>query len=170
MHLTNIDKGVHDVLHKLLTVQQCPSIVGQVGLYSLVSPPQNGEPSYDSFQREIADISHNYKQVAKILSTELNKVVGFNCSQPEGGPVVFTKFKIPQKAVDEAEVQGTAPDIFYGLELLETMGISVAVGSAFGLSPTQHYMRLSLPAKVEDIDKLVVRLKSFNQQFLEKYS
>ncbi|XP_021953004.1 alanine aminotransferase 2-like [Folsomia candida] len=141
MEIYNIDPAIRAVLVQLLSVKQCPNLMGQVGLYAMVNPPIVVEPSYTLFEREKLAIFSNRKIVADKIVKFLNSIPGFYQPKLEAGFVVFPKITIPEKAVTLAVNAGTFPDVFYSLELLEATGIYVEVGSGYGLPSNQSHIK-----------------------------
>lgn len=106
---------------------------------------------------------------AKLVENAFNAIEGYSCNPVQGALYAFPQVKIPPKAIEAALKQGSSPDSFYTMSLLENTGICVVSGSGFGQKPgTYHFRTTILPQK----DKLIEMLKlfeNFHKRFLEIY-
>lgn len=164
---TNISDEVRALLYKMVSVGLCPPLSGQVGVDSMVRPPQPGDPSYPLYKKE-TDVTHAaLAQRTKLMAERLNALPGVSCVDSPGALYLYPKLELPDAAVQEAEKQGKSPDTLYALELLDDTGICVVPGSGFGQKDGEHHYRLTcLCPGVEDY---VSALEQFHTKFLAKY-
>lgn len=66
------------------------------------------------------------------LEDGLNSLEGVTCNRAEGAMYLFPRINLPQKAIEAAEAEKTAPDAFYCKRLLNATGVVVVPGSGFG--------------------------------------
>jgi len=121
---------------------------------------QPGDDSYDSYMAERDGILSSMAKRAKVsrrlqyplttffslfvynvtslkmnlqtLEDALNSLEGVTCNRAEGAMYLFPRINLPQKAIEAAEAEKTAPDAFYCKRLLNATGVVVVPGSGFG--------------------------------------
>lgn len=180
-----IDKSVQEELYKLVSINLCPNVDGQIMVDLMVNPPKNGEPSYPTYSKERDDILSSLKHRAEKLVTTLNSMEGVSCQRAEGAMYAFPKITLPPKAVQAAAKKGMNPDAFYVLELLEHTGVCVVPGSGFGQKDGTYHFRYKifiysfkfypfhrttfLPPE-DKIDSVSERIKKFHNDFLTRYA
>lgn len=68
---------------------------------------------------------------AQTLEDGFNSLEGITCNKAEGAMYLFPQLHLPQKAIEAAEAEKTAPDAFYARRLLDATGVVVVPGSGF---------------------------------------
>jgi aspartate/methionine/tyrosine aminotransferase len=171
VELHNFDEHAVSVLYKMASVSLCANIPGQIAVDLMMRPPVPGDPSYDLYQRESQGIFESLRRKGLKLAEALNKFDGVHCNPPQGALYLFPQITMPPGAHRRAtELKLKSPDILYCLELLEETGICVVPGSGFGQRlGTFHFRTTFLPPE-DQIDGVVVKMRSFHSHFLEKYS
>jgi len=92
-----------------------------------------------------------------LVVSMLNQANGLYCPTPEGAFYVYPSCEgLLGKTAPSGKVIETDQD--FALELLETEGVAVVHGAAFGKSP---YMRVSTAASDEAIDQACARIAAF---------
>lgn len=91
----------------------------------LVSPPKQGEPSYDLFKTETTTTLENLKSRSIYMSDKFNELPGMTCQPADGAMYLFPKIDMPKKAIDEAKKRGKEADVMYALDLLGESSFSV---------------------------------------------
>jgi aspartate aminotransferase len=113
------------------------SAVGQAAAVAVLSGPQEF----------VKDRTANLQYRRNILFDKLNKANGLQCDLPEGAMYIFCSCagaigkKTPNGKVIETDVDFT-------MYLLDSVGVAVVQGNAYGLSP---YFRASFVAPEEDL-------------------
>eukprot|EP00811_Abedinium_folium_P030642 NODE_4921_length_1830_cov_15.742807.p1 GENE.NODE_4921_length_1830_cov_15.742807~~NODE_4921_length_1830_cov_15.742807.p1 ORF type:complete len:531 (-),score=164.10 NODE_4921_length_1830_cov_15.742807:236-1771(-) len=169
MECVNIGEDVIDELYKLLSINLCSNVQGQVAMALITNPPKPGDPSFPLYEREAKEILDSLKRRANHLYIAFNKMEGVTCNLPQGALYTFPRIRLPKKAHEAAEKSGIATDLFYCLEMLKETGVVVVPGSGFGQVPgTLHYRSTILPPEDEIAD--VVRLTAnFHEKFMDEY-
>jgi aspartate/methionine/tyrosine aminotransferase len=169
--LRNIPEDVLAQFIKQQSISLCSNVVGQVATYLMVTPPVEGEESYDLYMQERNGILSNMKEKARILGEGLNKIPGMFCEVPEGAMYAFVRFELPdtedtkKMSEDELVKYEAKRDEQYCMRLLEETNICVVPGSGFGQKPgTMHFRTTFLPPK-EDIEALVEKMKVFHTKY-----
>jgi len=170
MEIVNMHPEVLEQLYKLLSINLCSNLPGQLMTSLMVNPPKDGDESYPLYAKERdAILSSLARRSAKVTSS-LNSMEGISCNPSEGAMYVFPTITLPVKAVEEAERQNLVPDVFYCLELLANTGICVVPGSGFGQRDgTFHFRGTFLPAE-EKINMSMELMERFHNKFIERFS
>jgi aspartate/methionine/tyrosine aminotransferase len=178
LELRNIPVEVHDEFIKLQSISLCANVPGQLVTYLMVSPPEAGGESYETYIGERDGILGDLKAKAEVLGEGVNKIPGMTVDIPQGAMYAFVRFELPEdKTVDP---NGMTPeerlawvqrrDTDYCMALLEETGICVVPGSGFGQAPgTLHFRTTFLPPK-DEITDLVVKLKNFHESYVAQKS
>ena len=176
LELRNIPDDVLAEFIKLQSISLCANLVGQFATYLMVTPPQPGDESYATYQRERDAVLDALKTKAEILAEGINRIEGMTVDMPQGAMYAFVRFHLPpEKGVDveamsaeERRTYEAGRDSEYCLSLLEETGICVVPGSGFGQEPgTLHFRTTFLPPQAE-IEALVANLKAFHEQYVRE--
>lgn len=76
--------------------------------------------------------------IVQTLEEALKNLEGVTCNRAEGAMYLFPRISLPQKAIEAAEAEKTAPDAFYCKRLLNATGVVVVPGSGFGQVKERH--------------------------------
>ncbi|THD24795.1 Alanine aminotransferase [Fasciola hepatica] len=168
--LINFDPDVQAQLYKCLSARLCSSLLGQLALDVVVNPPQQGEPSYESFTKEKDAVLSALKQKAALVTESLNALPGFRCNPVTGAMYAFPQIKLPPKAIEAAKAAGMNPDFMYCLKFLEETGVCIVPGSGFGQIPGTWHFRITILPPVEEMKIVMKKLGQFHKAFLKEYS
>ncbi len=170
----NIPDDVLAELAKLQSVSLCAGVAGQLAVYAMVSPPQPGDESYDSYVRERDTVLRSLKARAEILGRGIAGIAGLSLVAPQGALYAFVRLQLPpEPGVDVATMTpeqraeyDAKRDSDYCMRLLEETGICVVPGSGFGQEPgTLHFRTTFLPGE-EEIADVVRRLGEFHRRYV----
>ncbi|KAF8060624.1 ALAAT2 [Scenedesmus sp. PABB004] len=151
MEVVNFPADVHAQILKLASINLCPNVSGQICCTLMMTPPGEGDPSYDTYVAERDAVLGSLARRAATLVAGLNRLEGVSCNAAEGALYAFPRITLPAGAVAAAAAAGKPPDWLYASELLEATGIVVVPGSGFGQAPgTLHFRTTFLPPE-EDI-------------------
>ncbi|MEW6510647.1 MAG: aminotransferase class I/II-fold pyridoxal phosphate-dependent enzyme [Bacteroidota bacterium] len=170
----NVPDDVMAMFVKLQSISLCANVVGQLATYMMVAPPQPGDESYETYVRERDGVLADLKAKAEILGSGINKIEGMSVDIPRGAMYAFVRIELPQgqdtssMTPEERAAYEEKRDTAYCLALLEETGICVVQGSGFGQAPgTFHFRTTFLPPK-EEIEELVVKLKTFHERYVRE--
>ncbi|XP_076271678.1 alanine aminotransferase 2-like [Rhynchophorus ferrugineus] len=152
------------------SVMLCSSVIGQACLYSITNPPQKGEPSYESFQKEKNAILDSLKLRAKMVAKTFNSMEAITCNPTQGAMYAFPRIYLPPKAIEVAKSQGKEPDVFYAFELLEKTGICIVGGSGFGQQPGTYHFRTTILLQTDTFKTMLEKFTEFHTEFIKNYS
>mmetsp|Transcript_8861 Transcript_8861/g.26592 ORF Transcript_8861/g.26592 Transcript_8861/m.26592 type:complete len:491 (-) Transcript_8861:2795-4267(-) len=167
--IVNFDDEVQQQLYKGASINLCSNLGGQIIMSLVMSPPVEGDDSYELYVKERDGILGSLKRRAEIMTDALNKLEGVTCVPTQGALYSYPQLRLPQKAVDAAKAEGKAPDFFYCRELLKGKGIVTVPGSGFKqVEGTFHFRTTILPSE-EDIEHVAKDLSDFHADFMAKY-
>ncbi|MCY3411473.1 MAG: aminotransferase class I/II-fold pyridoxal phosphate-dependent enzyme [Candidatus Heimdallarchaeota archaeon] len=154
-----------DVLSQLLKVRSiglCANTSGQIVTYLMVTPPKEGEESYELYQRERKAILDGMAKKARIISEVLNSIDGISCPTPKGAMYLFPKISFPDK-----DYGGKNPDFLFAKHLVETAGIVTVPGSGFGQLPGTWHLRITFLPPEEKIESIMSKFKDAYLEFIK---
>eukprot|EP00878_Enallax_costatus_P033859 GHUV01037435.1.p1 GENE.GHUV01037435.1~~GHUV01037435.1.p1 ORF type:complete len:496 (+),score=103.97 GHUV01037435.1:60-1547(+) len=169
MEVINFPADVHEQILKLASINLCPNVSGQICCTLMMTPPEEGQPSYDLYVQERDAVLGSLARRAATLVSGLNQLKGVSCNAAEGALYAFPRITLPNGAVEAADKLGKPADWLYCSELLDQTGIVVVPGSGFGQKKgTLHFRTTFLPPE-EDIEGVVQKLGVFHEAFLQRY-
>ncbi|GMM28561.1 alanine transaminase [Martiniozyma asiatica (nom. inval.)] len=166
MELNGFDPTVVAQILKLASISLCPPVIGQALVSLMVSPPKEGEASFESFHNEKSGIYNALKERSSKLYKAFNDMEGITCQEPKGAMYCYPQITISEKAKEEAEAEGYSPDEFYCAKLLENTGICTVPGSGFGQVEGTFHLRTTFLAPGT---KWIEDWKAFHKKFMEEY-
>lgn len=170
MEVVNMDPAVQQQLNKLISVRLCPPVTGQILLDVVVNRPQPGDPSYQQFCQEKQAVLGTLAKKARLTQEAFAQSPGIHCNPVQGAMYAFPRIQLPPRAVQEAQAQGQAPDMFFCLKLLEETGICVVPGSGFGQKEGTFHFRMTILPSLEKLEVLLRKLSQFHAKFTQEYS
>merc|ERR1712013_229663 len=87
--VVNMDPDVMAMLQKSISAKLCPTVVGQACMDVVVNPPKPGDPSYHSWEGEVANTLASYADRAKLVADTLNGIEGISCNTVQGAMYAF---------------------------------------------------------------------------------
>ena len=111
----------------------------------------NGDQSF------IKERSDAFKERRDFIVTELNKISAIKCINPEGAFYVFPSCK-GCLGKSHNELGDIKTDTDFVSKLLESTGVAVVQGSAFGL---EGFFRISYATSLQNLKKAVERISEF---------
>ena len=111
----------------------------------------NGDQSF------IKTRSDAFKERRNFVVTELNKISGIECINPQGAFYVFPSCK-DCLGKSHNELGDIKTDTDFVSKLLESTGVAVVQGSAFGLD---GFFRISYATSMQNLEKAVERISKF---------
>lgn len=171
MELHNIDPFVKSQIQKLASSGLCSNVPGQIMTSLMVTPPKEGEPSYDSFIQDERKIFDSLKRKAILLVDGLNKIEGIECNEAEGSMYAFPRLtNLPLNAHKAAKSRKMQLDELYAMSLLETTGVVVVPASGFGQSKGRHGFRTTFLLPESQMVKVIEKISFHHKMFCAKFS
>jgi len=165
-----IGDDVLSELNKLVSIILAPNTHGQLAMDVLINPPTGSGVCAQLFNQEKNSIIESLKRRAKLLSDTFNTLPGIECQPIDGAMYAFPKISIPQKAVQEAQKQGLAPDMFYVLEMLKNTGVVCVPGAGFGQEKGTFHFRTTFLPQEHELKKALELFQVFHANFIKQYS
>lgn len=169
MELVNFNADAMEQLYKLVSINLCSNIEGQLMVALMTNPPVEGDESYELYAAQRDGILSSLKRRAVKLVASFNQLEGVTCNAAEGAMYTFPKITVPEKAVAEATKRGLAPDAFYAMALLDATGIVVVPGSGFGQEDGTFHFRSTILPPEEAIDEVIEKTSKFHAEFMDLY-
>jgi len=155
MEIRNLPGEVVEQIEKLQSVSLCSNLPGQVVAYCMVTPPTEGEPSYELYVSERDHIMSELRFRAQILAEGLNAIPGIHCTRIAGAMYAFPRVAVPEGKTDDQ----------YCYDLLEATGLCVVPGSGFGQLPGTHHFRTTILPETAQIHEFVEKLGRFQASY-----
>ena len=143
--------GPKDLIKAMAKIQSQsttnPSSISQAAAVEAL----NGDQSF------IKDRSDAFKERRDFVVSKLNKINGIECLNPQGAFYVFPSCKgcIGKTHSELGEIKN---DTDFVSKLLESTGVAVVQGSAFGL---EGFFRISYATSMTNLEKAVERISDF---------
>ena len=143
--------GPKDLIKAMAKIQSQsttnPSSISQAAAVEALS----GDQSF------IKDRSDAFKERRDFVVSKLNKINGIECLNPQGAFYVFPSCKgcIGKAHSELGEIKN---DTDFVSKLLESTGVAVVQGSAFGL---EGFFRISYATSMTNLEKAVERISNF---------
>ncbi|OQS08011.1 alanine aminotransferase 2 [Thraustotheca clavata] len=169
MELVNFTAEAMEQFYKMVSVNLCSNIEGQLMVGMMTNPPVEGDASYESYISQRDGVLESLKRRALKLVAAFNELEGVTCNAAEGAMYTFPKITVPEKACEEAKERGMAPDAFYATALLDATGIVVVPGSGFGQEDGTYHFRSTILPPEEAIDEVIEKTSKFHAEFMDKY-
>ncbi|EEY66057.1 alanine aminotransferase 2 [Phytophthora infestans T30-4] len=169
MELVNIDEGAKDQFYKLMSVNLCSNIEGQLVVGMMTNPPQPGDASYERYAEQRDGTLGSLKRRAEKLVKAFNELEGVTCNETEGAMYTFPNLTLPPKAVEAAKEAGMAPDAFYCTQMLDDTGIVVVPGSGFGQKEGTWHFRTTILPPEDAVDDVIEMTSKFHAKFMDTY-
>eukprot|EP01067_Filipodium_phascolosomae_P001079 Filipodium_phascolosomae@DN1762_c0_g1_i1.p1 len=170
MHLMNIDPTVVDNLYKMASVCLCSNILGQAMMASIVTPPKEGDVSYNQFKEETEGVFNELKRKAKFVEEAFNKMKNMSSQSVDGAMYAFARIKMPEKAIEVAKSKSVKPDFMYCMDALEATGLISVPGSGFGQQEGSYHIRICILPAESRFKAIIQKLSEFNDAWMAKYS
>lgn len=167
--ILNLDPAVKALYLKSISAKLCPTVLGQAVMDCVAKTPQPGEPSYELFAQEKAQVLGSLAARAKSVAETFNSMPGMQCNAVQGAMYAFPRVFIPEKAVAKAKSLGQAPDVFYAFQLLEQTGICCVPGSGFGQRPGTYHFRTTILPQPEKLEMMLEKFRLFQTKFMQEY-
>lgn len=173
MELVNVEEPIISEMVKLQSIILSSSVVGQLALDLLVSPPSKDNCSPETielYEKEYHNLHNSLKKRAKIVTEYFNKMTNASCKEVQGAMYAFPSLKFSQKVLEAAKLAGQLPDEFYCFQCLDETGIVLVPGSGFGQRDGTYHLRITTLVYPEDRMEYVMKLLfEFNEKFHKKY-
>ena len=154
-------------MYKVVSVNLCSPVSGQIGVDCLVRPPKPGQESYELWKKETDALHAALASRTRTMAERLNRLPGVSCVNSPGALYLFPQIKLSKKAQEAAEAAGKVPDVFYALAVLDATGICVVPGSGFGQKEGEWHYRLT--CLCPGVEEYVGKLENFHLVWVEKY-
>ncbi|XP_073331844.1 alanine aminotransferase 2-like [Pagrus major] len=168
MEATNLDPAVFEYLRDIQRTSSPPT-TSQLALEAMVNPPSPGDPSYETYTREILHTRTTLSQNAQRACEFLNNLPGMKCQPAMAGIFLYPRLQLPPRIIEEAKVLGVKADVLYCQKLLEEEGVCLGAGCENGQEDQNYHIRLCVLASPATLDEVLARLCSFHLRLLDRF-
>lgn len=103
--LVHVPADVQAQLYKCISARLCSSVIGQAMVEAIVNPPRPGEPSFDGFEQEKAQVLRDLDTKGRLVADTLNGLPGYRCNAVQGAMYAFPRVELPASAIAAAQVR-----------------------------------------------------------------
>ncbi|XP_070817611.1 alanine aminotransferase 2-like [Chaetodon trifascialis] len=169
MEVINLDPAVNEYLRNMQATSS-PPVLPQLCLEVMVNPPSAGDPSYETYTKEILHIQTTLAQNAQRACELLNDLPGMSCQPAMAGVFLYARLHLPPRMREEAKALGMEADVFYCQRLLEEEGLCLGVGCENGQEDQNYHVRLCVLAPPATLEEVLACLRSFHLRLLDRFS
>lgn len=153
------DLSFVDIILKQASISLCSNTVGQLLIYLMVNPPQEGTEPYSQFTKERQLILDALYEKATMLKDGFKQMDSVECFGKTGAMYLFPRLnKLPA---------GTT-DFDYCMNLLEKTGLCTVNGSGFGQKDGTNHLRIAFLPPKELIEKVLPEWIKFHNEYVNK--
>jgi len=151
--------GFTDVILKQASVSLCSNTVGQLLVYLMVNPPEEGSKPYQQFIKEKQTILNELSDKATMIREAFKQMDSVECFGRTGAMYLFPRLnKIPT---------GTT-DFDYCMNLLESTGLCTVNGSGFGQREGTHHLRIAFLPPKRLLEKVLPEWINFHNEYVNR--
>ena len=148
-----------DLLTKNASVSLCSNTAGQILIYLMVSPPEEGSQPYAQFDQEKQNTLRILHEKATIIREAFDQMNGVECFGITSAMYLFPRLgQLPE---------GTT-DFDYCMALLEETGLCVVNGSGFGQKQGTHHLRIAFLPPKDLLDEVLPKWIDFHNNYIVK--
>ncbi|MDI6783689.1 MAG: aminotransferase class I/II-fold pyridoxal phosphate-dependent enzyme [bacterium] len=148
-----------EVILKQASVSLCSNTVGQLLIYLMVNPPENGSEPYRQFVEEKQSILNDLHDKAIIIRNAFRQMDSVECFGRTGAMYLFPRLnKLPQGATD----------FDYCMNLLESTGLCTVNGSGFGQKEGTHHLRIAFLPPKRLLEKVLPEWINFHNEYVNR--
>lgn len=146
-----------DIITKQASVALCSNTVGQMLVYLMLNPPEEGSEPYSQYVEERDFILNELSDKAEMIKEAFKQMEGVESFGRTGAMYLFPRLnKIPK---------GTT-DFDYCMSLLETTGLCTVNGSGFGQREGTHHLRIAFLPPKELLQKVLPEWIKFHNEYV----
>ncbi|KAM8745905.1 alanine aminotransferase 2-like [Acanthopagrus schlegelii] len=168
MEAINLDPAVFEYLREI-QCSKSPHTICQLALEAMVNPPSPGDPSYETYTREILHTRTTLSQNAQRACEFLNNLPGMKCQPAMAGIFLYPRLQLPPWIREEAKVLGVKADLLYCQKLLEEEGVCLGAGCQNGQDDPNYHIRLCVLTAPATLDEVLALLSSFHLRLLDRF-
>lgn len=148
-----------DIIFKQASVSLCSNTVGQLLVYLMVNPPEEGSEPYGQFINEKQSILKELYEKASMIREGFGQMDSVECFGRTGAMYLFPRLnKLPK---------GTT-DFDYCMNLLEKTGLCTVNGEGFGQKEGTHHLRIAFLPPKRLIEKVLPMWIKFHNEYVNK--
>ncbi len=156
-HIPGTGLTFTDLVLKQASVNICSNTVGQLLMYLMVNPPEEGTAPYRQFISEKRGILETLHDKAAMIREGFDRMDGVSCFGRTGAMYLFPRLdKLPE---------GTS-DFDYCMQLLERTGLCTVNGSGFGQKEGTQHLRIAFLPPKNVIEQVMPEWVRFHNEYV----
>lgn len=148
-----------DVIQKQASVSLCSNTVGQLMVWLMVTPPQEGEPAYAQYMEEKKSILQQLQLKAEMIRAAFTQMKGVEIYGKTGAMYLFPRLNI---------LPANSNDFDYCMALLESTGLTTVNGSGFGQVEGTHHLRIAFLPSKQMLEEVLPAWIKFHNKYVEQ--
>ena len=148
-----------DVIMKQASVSLCANTVGQLLVYLMVNPPEEGSEPHRRFIEEKESVLKELGDKAAMIRKAFEQMDSVECFGRTGAMYLFPRLnKLPQ---------GTT-DFDYCMSLLERTGLCTVNGSGFGQKEGTQHLRIAFLPPKKMLERVLPEWIAFHNEYVNQ--
>jgi alanine transaminase len=168
VEVINLPPAVHAQWDKLMTLDLCANVSGQVLLDLMISPPADPATAAKVARDRATRIEALKRRAAKLVE-QLNAIEGIHSNPIEGAMYAFPTLRLPAAFIEEARKLGKAADLLWALRLVEEEGVVVVPGSGFGQVEGTYHFRTTILPPDDQMEEMTQRIAAFQKRIIDTH-
>lgn len=161
LEIRNVSNEILTQLLKVKSIGLCSNTAGQLMTYLMVTPPEQGEASFDLYQTERKNILESLGRKSRVIADALDSIDGIYCRRPRGAMYLFPRLDLPDK-----DYHGKPADFRFCEHLVNDAGIVTVPGSGFGQKEGTFHLRMTFLPPEDKIPAIMEMFKTSYKKFL----
>ena len=146
-----------DLLLKQASVSLCSNTAGQILVFLMVSPPEEGSAAYRQFTKEKEQTLAELVAKAAMVRAAFTHMKGVECFGKTGAMYLFPRLN---------NLPAGTGDFDYCMALLEATGLVTVNGSGFGQKEGTHHLRIAFLPPREQLEQVLPQWIAFHNQYV----
>ncbi len=148
-----------EVILKQASVSLCPNTAGQLMVYLMVNPPEEGSDARALLDEEKRSILDDLHEKAVMIRRGFEHMDSVECYGRTGAMYLFPRL---------GRLPAGSTDFDYCMKLLETTGLSTVNGSGFGQREGTHHLRIAFLPPQELIREVMPSWIRFHDEYVNE--
>ena len=152
---------------KLASIKLCCTLVGQILMGLICSPPKKGDESQELWNAEKTLILGSLKRRTILLKDALDSMTGVSVGKIEGAMQAFPSIRFSNKFIDHANKLKEKADQLQVDHILDRTGVVLVPGSGFGQKKGTRHFRISCLVHENEFKSVMDLLKYEHEKFMQ---
>ena len=157
--VSGTNASLTEIILKQASVCLCSNTVGQLLVYLMVNPPEEGTEPYRQFIEEKQSRLSELFDKATMIREAFKQMDSVECFGRTGAMYLFPRLnRLPEGSTD----------FDYCMNLLETTGLCTVNGSGFGQKKGTHHLRIAFLPPKKVIEEVLPKWIHFHNEYVNR--